>query len=189
MTRVRRWWANSAMGSSLSSSEFDLVIISSGSEGELRAGWDGLNFQYFSTYSWITIEIIVWVSETKINRIIQHVQPLFVPHLASFWHLGYRFPALVLAPVPHPNASWCIQVWNTDVILRCSIRYKLIFKMKWTYQGQGEKPASNQTYYNISAVFQAHRSMHHDTPHIFQVWFFSPMRFEVTQRQWLHNIH
>jgi hypothetical protein len=56
-----------------------------------------------------------------------------------------------------------------DVILRYSVNsYKLI-DIKKTYQVQGEMPVSDQTYYNISAVFQAHRSMHHDMRHIFQV--------------------
>jgi hypothetical protein len=42
---------------------------------------------------------------------------------------------------------------------------------------------SDQTYYNISAVFQARRSMHRDTRHIFQVRVSSPMLFEVIRRQ------
>jgi hypothetical protein len=54
---------------------------------------------------------------------------------------------------------------------------------KETYQVQGEMPVSDQTYYSISAVSQARRSMHRDTRHIFQVWFFSPRLFEAIQRR------
>jgi hypothetical protein len=38
---------------------------------------------------------------------------------------------------------------------------------------------SDQIYYSISAVFQACLSMHRDTPHIFEIWVFSPMLYEA----------
>jgi hypothetical protein len=56
-----------------------------------------------------------------------------------------------------------------DVILRYGINSYKIIDIKKTYQVQEETPVSDQTYYNISAVFQARRSMHRDTRHILQV--------------------
>ena len=43
------------------------------------------------------------------------------------------------------------------------------FDIKKAYQVQEEMRVSNQTYYNISEVFQARHSVHRDTQHIFQV--------------------